>query len=446
MKEDTAPVNDTAPEFSEQAIAQEFANRHFDELRYVAQWSKWFVWDGLCWREDRKRRVFTRANKLCREIARSANKPGVAKTIASAKTRAAVVALAGEDPRLVAGVDQWDTDPWLLNTPDGVVDLRSGKLRPHNNTDYMTKMTAASPGGECPRWKEFIRQVTNGNEELQHYLQRIAGYALTGITREQELFFFYGTGNNGKGVWVLVISGILNDYHVGSTIETFSASKFDRHPTELAKLKGARLVTASETEEGRRWAEARIKELTGGDIINARFMRQDFFSFYPQFKLLFTGNHMPTLRVVNNAIVRRFNRIPFSVTIPADQINKNLAAELKQEAPGILAWMIEGCLEWQKIGLCPPKVVTDATDSYLESQDVLGEWLEECCVRDAQGWVSTRDLFNLWKLWAEARQEHVGSVKSFSARLEDRGLIKSRNKDQTQRGFSGWRLKEELPF
>jgi len=446
MKEDTAPVNDTAPEFSEQAIAQEFANRHFDELRYVAQWSKWFIWDGACWREDRKRRVFTRAKKLCREIARSANKPGVAKTIASAKTRAAVVALAGEDTRLVAGVDQWDTDPWLLNTPDGVVDLRSGKLRPHNNTDYMTKMTAASPGGECPRWKEFIRQVTNGNEELQHYLQRIAGYALTGITREQELFFFYGTGNNGKGVWVLVISGILNDYHVGSTIETFSASKFDRHPTELAKLKGARLVTASETEEGRRWAEARIKELTGGDIINARFMRQDFFSFYPQFKLLFTGNHMPTLRVVNNAIVRRFNRIPFSVTIPADQINKNLAAELKQEAPGILAWMIEGCLEWQKIGLCPPKVVTDATDSYLESQDVLGEWLEECCVRDAQGWVSTRDLFNLWKLWAEARQEHVGSVKSFSARLEDRGLIKSRNKDQTQRGFSGWRLKEELPF
>ena len=304
--EDTAPVDDTAPEFSEQAIAQEFADRHFDELRYVAQWSKWFIWDGTCWREDRKRCVYTHANKLCREIARSANKPGVAKTIASAKTRAAVVALAGEDTRLVAGVDQWDTDPWLLNTPGGVVDLRNGKLRPHNNTDYMTKMTAASPGGECPRWKKFIQEITNSDEELQRYLQRIAGYALTGITREQELFFFYGSGNNGKGVWVLVISGILNDYHVGSTIETFSASEYDRHPTELAKLQGARLVTASETEEGRRWAEARIKELTGGDIISARFMRQDFFSFYPQFKLLFTGNHMPTLRVVNKAIVRRF--------------------------------------------------------------------------------------------------------------------------------------------
>src|SRR5262249_19110890 len=152
----------------------------------------------------------------------------------------------------------------------------------------------------------------------------------------QELFFFYGTGNNGKGVWVLVISGILNDYHVGSTIETFSASKYDRHPTELAKLKGARLVTAAETEEGRRWAEARIKELTGGDIITARFIPQVFFFFPPQLKLFFPGNHIPPLRVVNKAFVRLFNRIPFSVIIPADQINKNLAAELKQEAPGIL--------------------------------------------------------------------------------------------------------------
>src|SRR6516165_2199030 len=183
MQEDTPPVNDTAPEFSEQAIAQEFANRHFDELRYVAQWNKWFVRDGLCWREDRKRRVFTRANKFCREIARSANKPGVAKTIASAKTRAAVVALAGEDTRLVAGVDQWDTDPWLLNNPGGVVDLRTGVIREHRADDYMTMIASASPEGDCPRWREFMRQITNGDEELQRYHQRISGYALTGITR-----------------------------------------------------------------------------------------------------------------------------------------------------------------------------------------------------------------------------------------------------------------------
>src|SRR6516225_10913495 len=195
--EDTAPVDDTAPEFSEQAIAQEFADRHFDELRYVAQWSKWFIWDGACWREDRKRRVYTRANKLCREIARSANKPSVAKTIASAKTRAAVVALAGEDTRLVAGVDQWDTDPWLLNTPDGVVDLRTGVMREHRAEDLITRITAVSPSKDaCPLWHTFLDRVTGGDKALQQYLQRVCGYALTGLTREHALFFLWGTGAN----------------------------------------------------------------------------------------------------------------------------------------------------------------------------------------------------------------------------------------------------------
>jgi putative DNA primase/helicase len=444
--EDTAPVADTAPADSEEAIALAFATRHADALRYVSKWSKWFIWDGTCWREDTKRKVYTLSRKLCRETARSSNnKPHVQKTIASAKTRAAVVTLAGEDSRLAAAIDQWDTDPWLLNTPGGVVDLHTGKMRPHRADDYMTMITVVAPGGDCPRWKKFMNQITGGDGELQRYLQRISGYALTGDTREQQLFFYYGTGNNGKSVWVLVVSYIMNDYHASTSIETFTASKYERHPTELAKLRGKRLVTASETEEGRRWAEARIKELTGGEKIDARFMRQDFFSFYPQFKLLFGGNHMPTLRVVNKAITRRFNRIPFNVTIPDDQVNINLAAELKEEASGILAWMIEGCLEWQRIGLCPPKVVTDATDSYLESQDVLGEWLEECLERDSYGFVSSRDLFNSWRPWADEREEYVGSETKFVGRLEDRGLRKGRNKDRTQRGFVGWRLRQPPP-
>jgi putative DNA primase/helicase len=426
----------------------EFADRYADTLRYVAQWSKWFVWDGMIWRDDRTRSVFTRANRLCHEIARSLNKGSARMTIANAKTRAAVVALAGEDPRLVATIDQWDTDPWLLNTPRGVVDLRTGKMREHRANDYMTKITAVGPepGSDCPRWKAFMSQITNGDGELQRYLQRISGYALTGITTEQELYFFYGTGNNGKGVWILVVSGILNDYHTAAAIETFTQNKFDRHPTELAKLRGARLVTAAETEEGRYWNESRIKQLTGGDAVDARLMRQDFFSFYPQFKLLFSGNHMPTLHIVNKAIVRRFNRIPFNVTIPDDQINKNLAAELKEEeAVGILNWMIEGCMEWQKIGMCPPQAVTEATDSYLEGQDTIGAWIEDSCDKDAQAFESTTDLFDSWKPWAEGREERVGSVKTFSSKLEDRGLRKGRNKEQTKKGFYGLKLKTRAP-
>jgi putative DNA primase/helicase len=178
-------------------------------------------------------------------------------------------------------------------------------------------------------------------------------------------------------------------------------------------LRGARLVTAAETEEGRHWAESRIKELTGEDPITARFMRQDFFEYDPQFKLEFSGQHMPKLRSVNRAITRRFNRIPFSVIIPPEKKNKNLANELKAEWPGILVWAIEGCLEWQRLGgLAPSEAVTASTESYLESEDVLGEWLDECCIRDAGAWEGTTALFSSWKGWAAGREEWTGSETS----------------------------------
>ena len=272
-----------------------FAEQHADTLRYVAEWNQWLVWDGTLLAHGQDASGVHAGT--CAVPATAANgcndKPSERKRIASAKTRAAVVSLAAEDRRLVATIDQWDTDPWLLNTPDGVVDLRTGKMREHRATDYMTKQTAVSPGGACPRWRKFLQQITDGDTELQQYLQRVAGYCLDRRDHEQQLFFFYGSGGNGKGVWVLTISGILNDYHRASSIETFTVSKGERHPTELAGLIGARLVTAAETEEGRRWSESRVKELTGGDKISARFMRGDFFEFLPQFKLLFSGNHMP---------------------------------------------------------------------------------------------------------------------------------------------------------
>jgi putative DNA primase/helicase len=270
-----------APLFSEELLALLFAERHADTLRFVSKQSQWFIWDGTCWREDKTRKAFSLARDVCREISLLSNEAKLRRKVASAQTRAAVVSLAGEDRRLVATIEQWDADPWLLNTPDGVVDLHTGKLREHRREDYMTKQTAVSPAGDCPMWKKFLSEITDGDGELQRYLQRIAGYCLTGTTHEQELFFFYGSGGNGKGVWVLTIAGILHNYHRASSIETFTVARTERHPTELAGLVGARLVTASETEEGRRWSESRIKELTGNDKITARFMRQDFFDFFP---------------------------------------------------------------------------------------------------------------------------------------------------------------------
>ena len=219
----------------------------------------------------------------------------------------------------------------------------------------MTKKTAVAPGMRCPTWHEFLKRTTDGDNELQRYLQRVAGYALTGDTSEHALFFAYGTGANGKSTFLNAVSGMIGDYHKTAPIETFTESKSDRHPTDLAGLRGARMVTAVETEEGRRWAESKIKTLTGGDKIAARFMRQDFFEYAPQFKLLIAGNHKPSLRTVDEAIRRRFHLIPFTVTIPPEQRDTTLGDRLKDEWPGILGWAIEGCVEWMAKGLAAPK-------------------------------------------------------------------------------------------
>jgi putative DNA primase/helicase len=203
-------------------------------------------------------------------------------------------------------------------------------------------------------------------------------------------------------------------------------------------LRGARLVTAIETEEGRRWAESRIKALTGGDKISARFMRQDFFEYTPQFKLIIAGNHKPGLRSVDEAIRRRFNLIPFTVTIPPDERDENLPEKLKAELPGILAWIINGCVDWQQRGLAPPAVVAEATAAYLESEDALAAWMDECAERDPNAWEKSSTLFVSWNEWAIKSGEYVGSEKSFRGKLENHNVTPARNKKA--RGFRGLKL------
>ena len=237
------------------------------------------------------------------------------------------------------------------------------------------------------------------------------------------------------------MAGILGDYHKAAPIETFTATNGDRHPTDLAGLRGARLVTATETEEGRRWAESRIKQLTGGDTVSARFMRQDFFEYRPTFKLFIAGNHKPSLRSVDEAIRRRFHLIPFAVTIPPEERDGELTEKLQAEWPGILAWMIAGALEWQAGGLRPPQAVRDATDDYLAAEDAMGAWIDDKCDRDPNAWVSSSDLFASWTAWATAAGEPVGSQKRFSQTLETRGL--TRRKTEVAQGFLGLRLREK---
>jgi putative DNA primase/helicase len=417
----TINEDNTAPEFSQEHLALQFAARYADKLRFVAKWNKWLFWDGKVWRFDDTRKTFSLARRLCREFAARVNRAREAKDMASAKTRAAVVSLASEDPRLAATVDQWDADPWLLNTPEGVVDLWTGELRAARPQDYMTKITAAGPSGDCPQWKAHLQKIFNNNQELVDYLQRFFGYCLTGDTREHSLHYCWGTGRNGKGTTINTFAALLGDYHKTAPTEMFIATKSDRHPTELAMLRGARLVTASETEKGQRWSESKIKSLTGDDPITARFMRQDFFDFMGQFKICISGNHKPGLRTVDEAIKARMHLIPFLLFIPKQDRDLQLKKKLQQEWPGILQWAIEGCLTWQRDGLQPPKVVTDATEEYLAGADVLASWFVEECVHDPQQGLFTIALYESFARFAKDRGElFIMPMREFSTELADR--------------------------
>jgi putative DNA primase/helicase len=426
------------PEFSDEALALRFAECHAGTLRYVDPWGKWLAWDGKRWRFDNTLHAFDRARFICREAASRANDPRVRMAVASAKTVTAVDRLAKSDRRLAATTEQWDADPWLLNTPGGISDLRTGQMRPARIDDYVTKITAVAPGGECPTWLRFLRRITNDDQELIAFLRRLSGYALTGITSEHALFFLYGTGGNGKGIFLNTVASILGDFHTTAAIETFTACKSERHPTDLAHLRGSRLVTATETEESRGWAESKIKVLTGGDKIAARFMRGDFFEYVPSFKLIIAGNHMPSLRSVDEAIRRRLYLILFSVTIPTQERDRELFEKLKVEWPGILSWMIEGCLEWQRSGLQPPDAVRNATAAYLEAEDVIATWIDERCQLDPQAWEPVADLYASWRTWANQAGEPQGSKKNFVQNLKDRGFRPHRT--NAQRGFYGLRL------
>lgn len=434
-------VDSIPAEFSDENLALRFTAEHRNSLRYVSGWGRWLEWDGSVWRNDDTLRVYDRARRICRAASSECDKDGVAAKVASGSTVAAVERLARADRAHAATVGQWDTDPWLLNTPGGVVDLRTGHVRPAMATDYMSKCTAVAPSTDpCPLWLQFLDRVTAGDRDLQSYLQRVAGYCLTGSTREHAMFFAFGTGANGKGVLINTLTALLGDYASVAAIETFTASQTERHPTDLAMLRGARMVTAQETEEGRRWAESKIKSLTGGDPISARFMRQDFFTFHPAFKLLIAGNHRPGLRNIDEAIRRRFNMLPFSVRIPPEERDKTLPERLKTEWPGILRWAIDGCLDWQDIGLAPPKAVTNATEEYLEAEDALGRWLTECCITHGSLHTAASALFASWREWADASGEQAGSQKRFSQALKGRDF-QDRKLANTNAGFVGLGLK-----
>ncbi len=423
---------------TEDNLARAFANQHRDTLRFSHDRGRWFVWDGARWREDQTDIAFEWARRLCREL----NIEGK-KTFAKAATAAAVERFARADRVFAMRGDEWDADPWMLGTPGGTVDLRTGELRAATPADLITRSTLVAPEeGEPGVWRRFLAQVTQADEELERFLQQIAGYALTGDTRHECLFFFYGRGRNGKGTFVGALHEILGDYAASAAMDTFLDTRYERHSTDLAMLRGARMVIASETKKGLAWDEQRVKALTGGDAITARFMRQDNFTYRPAFKLFLFGNHKPGLKSVDEAWRRRFNIIPFTFT--PQQTDDTLKARLREEYGQILQWAIDGCLDWQQHGLIVPARVKAETVQYFSTQDLFTTWLEECYNRDLQHAETNAALFASWAAFCEAAGERPGSAKALHEELCGAGFKPIKDTAGIRgRGFLG--LREVVP-
>jgi putative DNA primase/helicase len=400
-------------------------------------------WNCCLWVRDNSNVVLQLAREHARELA---NGQDGKKRYVTSKTAFAdaILRFAKVDRRLAVEIDYWDRNPFLLGTPGGTVDLETGELRTSIRDDGITKSTSVAPLSEpCPRWLKFLAEATGNDDGLVRFLQQWCGYALTGSTREHALVFVYGPGGNGKSVFLNIVGAILQDYAATAAMDTFAASKSERHPTELAMLRGARLVTASESEEGRAWAESRIKQLTGGDRISARFMRQDFFEYVPQFKLTIVGNHKPVLHNVDDAARRRFNIVPF--LLKPQEPDPQLEAKLLREAPGILKWMIDGCLNWQRHGRVRPASVQAATEAYFSDQDLMGQWLEDCCdidIGNPKIWDKSGALFDSWQGYAVKAGEKPGSQKSFGASLQRRGIEKHRTPEA--RGYRFVRIRPDF--
>lgn len=423
-------LGDAMPEeLSESALALYWVGASGADWAYTTEWDQWAHWDGKQWNIDRTNSVtrivcdeMTLANKWA---AAQRLTPSQRRSLCSRKNIASVIALAS--PRLAVLPEQWDADPMLLGVPDGVVDLRTGKMRPATKEDRITKRTAVTPApGTTPTWDSVLARCTGGDDSMRQYYQRWIGYSLTGLCDEEGFLFIHGKGGAGKSKFVDCVGDMLGDYCVTTKIETLMESKHERHTEEIAALFGARMVRASEPEEGARWNEALLKLLTGRDTVSARRLYEKQFQFKPQFKLWINGNFRPALKSTGEEINRRMHFINFPDPVPESERIHNLPELLRQEWPAILHWAIKGCMAWLDCGLGKPEAVEDATKAYLADEDTMQQWIDDCCIVGNGEREMAGDLYKAYRKRAEEHGEMAVSQKRFSQRLDSRGFDRKR--------------------
>ena len=436
--------------------AERFVYMFKDSVKYCAVYKKWFIWNGRFWEQDDTGKIITYAIECVRSIIHAADllpegdkrKAMIhhsLKSESSGKLRS-LLEIASGMPDITIRSEELDANPWLINAQNGTINLKTGKLQEHRAADYITKMCRANYDPDCaiPLWAELLQKITLGNNQLQRYIQKAFGYALTGDTSEQALFILYGTGSNGKSTLLNVFSELMATYSTSTPSDTFMQKKNDSVNNDIARLKGARFVAAIEMEEGKRMAESLIKSVTGGDKLVTRFLYGEFFEYVPQFKVFLAVNHKPNIRDTTNSIWRRIKLMPFEATFTEQERDKHFPAKIMaSELPGILAWAVQGCLLWQQEGLQMPDSVNTATRKYQEEMDSFSNFFRECCVEREGGRVSNKMLRAKYDEWCRENGEYALTQRPFSAKLIERGYEKKNSAGNGALEWYGFALRGE---
>lgn len=414
--------------------SERFVRDHGEGVRYCYPWSSWLVWTGVRWERDDSGKIHRLAKETVRGIYKEASEAGdedrrkalakhAARSEGADKIKAMLELAKSEVP---VAPDELDDDRWLLNAPNGTVDLRTGILRDHRRGDLITKSVGCEydPAAEAPMWAATLERALP-SEALREFFKKLSGYALSGDVSEHILAVLYGTGANGKSTILNALLAAVHDYGMQAAPDLLVAKK-GSHPTEVADLFGMRLVASIEVEDGRRLAESLVKQLTGGDKVRARRMRQDFWQFEPTHKVFMAVNHKPEVRGTDTAIWRRLRLIPFEQTVPPAEQDKQLPQKLEAEMVGILRWAVEGCLKWQREGLQAPEEVRKATGQYRSEMDVIGAFLQDECEIGPGHKEPFTTLYKRYEEWCEEGGERAETRRKFNARLKERGGFEAR--------------------
>ncbi|MCG3151375.1 MAG: hypothetical protein GEEBNDBF_00646 [bacterium] len=441
-----------SPPLTDSGNAERMVQAYRDRICHCHSWKKWLVWTGSHWAEDRLGKLQQFAKLTARSLYEEASKhPDKERRAALAKwalksesaaARRAAIALAESEPGIPILPEQLNSDPWLLNVANGTIDLRTGTIRSHDPANRITAFIHVpfDPTAACPVWEATLLQIMGGEQAMVDYLARALGYALTGVIQDHVLFFLHGKGRNGKTTVLNTVRRILgSDYALEAPPDLLIAKRNDTHPTERAALYGKRFVTTVETERGRRFAEARLKQLTGGDPITARRMHEDFWTFEPSHKLFLAGNHKPQIGGTDDGIWSRIHLIPFTVSFRGRE-DTALAEKLEAEQAGILAWLVRGCLNWRKLGLNPPPGVVAAGEAYRQEMDTLAGFISERCQFDPVCFTAGASLYDAYCEWVkEETGEQPLNRRAFNAGLEERGCHSHRS--AFERGWRGISLR-----